>query len=165
MINGFLLFFQEKAVLILGAILGTTTVFYLFWLVPRFPALKDYAMPMIYVGAVVGVPFVLAPNILLSSWAIATLFALVVYQNLTSFAYFEERKPIRRKIVTVIGSLSLFIYIFLFSGNSAYPNSLALIFALISITNSLVIANERRFEKHYRWILDVLLFLPLLILF
>jgi hypothetical protein len=164
-INGFLLFFQEKAVLILGAVLGITSVFYLFWLVPRFPKLKDYTMPMIYVGAVVGVPFVLAPSITLSSWAIAIVFLFVVYQNLTTFAYFETRNPVRRRIVTIIGSFSLFIYIFLFSGNTAYPNLLALLFALISIANSFVIANEKRFEKHYRWILDVLLFLPLIILF
>lgn len=164
-INGFLLFFQEKSVLILGAVLGTTTVFYLFWLVPRFPRLKDYAMPMIYVGAVVGVPFVLAPNIMLSSWALAALFALVVYQNLATFAYFEEKIPARRKIVTAIGSVSLFIYLFLFSGNMAYPNKLALIFAVISIANSFIIANEQRFASKYRWLLDLLLFLPLLILF
>lgn len=164
-INGFLLFFQSKEVLILGACLGLTTLFYLFYLVPNFPKLKDYAMPLIYVGAVVGVPFVEAPSIQLSSWVLGFLFFMLVYQNLATFAYFEERSASRRKRVTFLGSVSLFLFIFLFAGGLEYQNKLAFILAIISITNSFVIAKADYFEKSYRWILDGLLFLPLILLF
>lgn len=163
-VNAFLLFFQSKEVMIYGGITGTAVLLYLVWIVPRYPRAKDYIMPLIYVTAVVGVPFVSASSINLSAWLVALMFALLVYQNLTAFAYFEQGKTSRRKTVTLIGALNLFLFILFFSGNMEYVNRLALVFAAVSVIYSLIINNESRFSGHYRWIMDTLLFLPLLIL-
>lgn len=160
----FFLFFQSKEILIYGSITGAAVLLYLIWVVPRFPGAKDYVMPLIYLSAVVGVPFVAAPAITLSAWIIALMFALVVFQNLTSFAYFEQGKPLKRKTVTWLGAINLFLFILFFSGSREFPTKLALIFTLISVFYSFIISNEKRFSARYRWIMDTLLFLPLLIL-
>ncbi len=163
-VNIFLLFFQSKEVILHGAVTGTFVLLYLAWMVPRYPKAKDYIMPVLYLAAVVGVPFVSASSITLSAWLIAFMFALLVFQNLTSFAYFEQGKRIKRKTVTYIGALNLFLFIVFFSGSAEYVNRLALIFTAISVVYSFIINNEKRFSVRYRWIMDGLLFLPLLIL-
>jgi len=163
-VNIFLLFFQSREVIIYGLITGTFVLLYLWWIVPRYPKAKDYIMPLIYLAAVVGVPFVSASSINLSAWLIAFMFALLVFQNLTSFAYFEQGKTSKRKTVTWLGALNLFLFIVFFSGNTEYVNRLALVFTGISVFYSFIINNEKRFSARYRWIMDGLLFLPLLIL-
>ncbi|WP_367914849.1 hypothetical protein [Leadbetterella sp. DM7] len=163
-INIFLLFFQSREVIVYGVITGALVLLYLVWIVPRYPKAKDYSMPLIYLAAVVGVPFVSAPSVTLSAWLIAFMFALLVFQNLTSFAYFEQGKASKRKTVTVMGALNLFLFIVFFSGSTEYVSRLALIFTGISVFYSFIINNEKRFSARYRWIMDGLLFLPLLIL-
>lgn len=163
-VNAFLLFFQSKEVIIYGALTGVAVLVYLVWVVPRYPRAKDYIMPLIYITAVVGVPFVSASSITLSAWFVALMFALLVYQNLTAFAYFEQGKNSKRKTVTFIGALNLFLFLLFFSGNMEYVNRLALVITGISVVYSLIISNERRFSGHYRWVMDSLLFFPLLIL-
>lgn len=163
-LNIFLLFFQTREVIFFGLITGTAVILYLVWVVPRYPGVKDYIMPLIYLAAVVGVPFVSASSITLSAWLAAFMFALLVFQNLTSFAYFEQGKNSKRKTVTYLGALNLFLFILFFSGNREFVNRLALIFTLISVFYSFIINNEKRFSARYRWIMDILLFLPLLIL-
>ncbi len=163
-VNVFLLFFQSGEVILFGGITGTVVLLYLAWIVPRYPQAKDYIMPLIYVTAVVGVPFVSASSITLSAWLTAFMFALTVFQNLAAFAYFEQGKKAKRKTVTYIGAFNLFLFILFFSGNTEYVNRLALIFAGVSVFYSLIINNEKRFSGHYRWIMDSLLFLPVLIL-
>lgn len=163
-VNIFLLFFQSGEVIRYGVVTGAATLLYLAWLVPRYPRAKDYTMPLIYLAAVVGVPFVSASSVTLSAWLIALLFTLVVFQNLTAFAYFEQGKTIKRKTVTFLGGLNLFLFILFFSGSREYSSRLALVFTLISVFYSFIINNEKRFSARYRWIMDTLLFLPLLIL-
>ncbi|MBX2953194.1 MAG: hypothetical protein KF870_11860 [Leadbetterella sp.] len=163
-VNLFLLFFQSRGVILYGAVTGTLVLLYLAWIVPRYPKAKDYIMPLIYLAAVVGVPFVSASSITLSAWLIAFMFALLVFQNLTAFAYFEQGKTRKRKTVTYLGGLNLFLFIVFFSGGTEFVNRLALLFTGISLAYSLIINNERRFSVHYRWVMDSLLFLPLLIL-
>src|SRR5690606_27176430 len=97
----------------------------------------------------------------LSAWIIALMFALLVFQNLTSFAYFEQEKPLKRKTVTWLGAINLFLFILFFSGSREFPTKLALIFTLISVFYSFIISNENRFSAPYRCIMDALLFLPL----
>ena len=160
----FLVFFQSKNIILYGVITGAFVLLYLGWIVPRYPKAKDYFMPLIYLAAVVGVPFVSASSITMSAWVIAFMFALVVFQNLTSFAYFEQGKAGKRKTVTWLGALNLFLFIVFFSGNTDFVNRLALIFAGISVVYSFMINNEARFSARYRWLMDGLLFLPLLIL-
>src|SRR5690606_13545469 len=84
-VNVFLLFFQSGEVILFGGITGAVVLLYLAWIVPRYPQAKDYIMPLIYVTAVVGVPFVSASSITLSAWLTAFMFALTVFQNLTAF--------------------------------------------------------------------------------
>ncbi len=163
-VNIFLLFFQSRNIIVYGALTGASVLLYLAWIVPRYPRAKDYTMPLIYLAAVVGVPFVTATSINLSAWLIAFLFTLVVFQNLTSFAYFEQGKASKRKTVTYLGALNLFLFILFFSGSREFSSRLALIFTLISVFYSFIINNEKRFSARYRWIMDTLLFLPLLIL-
>ncbi len=160
----FLLFFQSKEVILFGIITGAAVLLYLVWVVPRYPKAKDYIMPLIYLAAVVGVPFVSASSVTLSAWLTAFMFSLLVFQNLTSFAYFEQGKDSKRKTVTYMGGLNLFLFILFFSGNMEYVNRLALIFTGISVFYSFIINNKTRFSARYRWIMDTLLFLPLLIL-
>lgn len=163
-INTFLLFFQSKEIIYFGVATGMGVGIYLMWVVPRYPNAKDYVMPLLYVAAVVGVPFVSASSIGLSAWLTAFIFTLLVFQNLTSFAYFEQGKTIKRRAVTYMGGVNIFLFILFFSGNTAYVNRLALIFTGISVFYAFIINNEKRFSVRYRWIMDTLLFLPLLIL-
>lgn len=160
----FLLFFQTKEVILYGVLIATAVVLYLAVVVPRYPGVKDYIMPLIYLSAVVGVPFVTASSITLSAWLAAFMFALLVFQNLTAFAYFEKGKNSKRKTVTLLGAVNLFLFILFFSGNWEFVNRLAFVLTLISVFYSFIINNEKRFSVRYRWIMDILLFLPLLIL-
>lgn len=161
----FLLVLQPLQILVYGSVLSAFIVFYLWFIVPKFPKLKSLLMPLIYVAVVVGVPFVLASSINLSSWVVAFVFLIVVYQNLLTFDYFEDKisNAKNRKWVTYLGAFNLFIAISLFVGNSGYTNHLGCIFAAISLAYSFIINNETRFRDNYRWLMDGLLFLPILI--
>ncbi|MCD8539627.1 MAG: hypothetical protein LRY55_07545 [Leadbetterella sp.] len=163
-VNIFLLFFQSKEIILYGALTGAAVVLYLVGIVPRYPRAKDYIMPLIYVAAVVGIPFVTASSVTLSAWVTAGMFALLVFQNLSAFAYFEQGTEGKRRTVTFIGAFNFFLFILLFSGNMEYVNRLAIVFAGISALYSLIVNNEKRFSVHYRWMMDTLLFLPLFIL-
>lgn len=163
-LNIFLLFFQPKEILFFGGAVTGFVLIYLYIIVPKIPQAKDFLMPLIYTLAVVGVPYVQMSSISLSSWIVGFMFLLIVHQNLLAFSYFEDLTlHKRRKATNYIAALCLFLFVLLFTGGWEYPNKLALILTLISVTYSLIVSNEERFKNNFRWIMDGLLFLPLIL--
>lgn len=164
-ISAALLFFQPLNVTIYGAILGVIVILYLAVIVPKQPQSKDFFMPLIYTLAVVGVPYVVSSSVNFSSWLVAGLFLIVVYQNLFTFSHFESNNNKKRKSVNYLAGLSIFIFIVFFSNGWEYVNKLALIFTVISVAYSFICSNNQKFENSYRWLMDSLLFFPLLVVF
>lgn len=175
-LSGILIFFQPKEITYFGLIISGLVVFYFFVVSRKWPMSKEWFMPLIYTSAVVGVPFTLSSSLNLSSWLLGFMMFLVVIQNSLSFSYFEfsenpnlqnicqKIKPHQiRKIINYTASLNLFIAIYFFGSELYYPNKLSFVFASISIITSLLVLNEKKFQQNYRWIIDGLLFLPLLI--
>jgi hypothetical protein len=168
--------FQPFILSVYGIILLLVVVFYVYFISPKYPFLKELIMPIIYTAAVVGVPFVLNSSISLSSWILALMFFGVVIQNAFSFSFFESeegqdvqnicRKIGRRntrKVINYVSSLNIFLVIFFFGNQVHYPNLLAFVFVTISILTSLIVANPSKFRDNYRCIIDSLLFLPLIV--
>ena len=160
----------------LGIVLLMGLYYFLLKKTKNFKFYKELAMPFIYVLAIVGLPFYMSSSINLSSWFLAGMFLLVIFQNMFAFSYFEyvENQNVEnickkisvgsiRKIINYSGSINLFIVIFLFSNGASYSNQLAFVFLAISVFTSLIVALPDKFQKHYRWIIDGLLFFPLFI--
>ena len=168
--------FQPFILNVYGLILLVAVGLYVFFISPKFPILKEFFMPIIYTAAVVGVPFVLNSSISVSSWILALMFFGIVIQNAFSFSYFESVEDQKsenicrkigqkntRRVINYVTSLNIFLVIFFFGNQFHYPNLLAFIFTTISIFTSLVVANSSKFRNNYRWVIDSLLFLPLII--
>ncbi|MCF8325023.1 MAG: hypothetical protein K9I84_08695 [Leadbetterella sp.] len=168
--------FQPFILNIYGIILLVVVVFYVYFLSPKYPFLKELFMPIIYIAAVVGVPFVLNSSISFSSWILALMFFGVVIQNALSFSLFESEEGHdtenicskigqrnTRKVINYVTSLNIFLVIFFFANQLHYPNLLSFILVTISISTSLIVVNSFRFRDNYRWIIDSLLFLPLVV--
>jgi hypothetical protein len=168
--------FQPFILNIYGVFILVVVLFYIYFISPRFPFLKEIFMPIIYTLAVVGVPFVLNSSISFSSWILASMFFGVVLQNAFSFSYFEHEEnqysenicrkmgPKKAKnIINYLTSFNIFIVIFFFGNQLYYPNLLAFVFATISLLTSLIVANSPKFKNNYRLVIDGLLFLPLVL--
>ena len=169
-INLFLLFFEPEKIVIGGALLALIVTLYLLYIVPIMPGLKELTMPGIFGIGVIFAPFILSPAILMSSWLLALMFFLTLYQNLFSFTFFEQsdspEKSLKwKKIINWMGALNLFLFITFFLKGIEYNNAFALIITIISAGNSLIVAYSEKFKNNYRWIMDGLLFLPLLLIF
>lgn len=169
--------FQPVALNVYGLLLLVIVDFYVYFISPKYPILKEIFMPIIYTAAVVGVPFVLNSSISFSSWILALIFFGIVIQNAFSFSYFESVEDQKsenicrkigqkntRRVINYLTSLNMFLVIFFFGNQILYPNLLSFTFATISILTSLVVANSSKFRNNYRWVIDSLLFLPLIIL-
>lgn len=169
--------FQPVALIVYGLLLLVIVGFYVYFISPKYPILKEFFMPIIYTAAVVGVPFVLNSSISFSSWILALIFFGIVIQNAFSFSYFESVEDQKsenicrkigqkntRRVINYLTSLNMFLVIFFFGNQILYPNLLSFTFATISILTSLVVANSSKFRNNYRWVIDSLLFLPLIIL-
>lgn len=167
-LNAFLLFYQPKELLIYGGVLSGIVILYLTIVVSQFPKLKDAIMPLLYTAAVAGIPFLLSKSIFMSSWVVGLMFFIVVIQNLHAFSYFESKtfaeNSKKRKVVTLLGAINVFLFIIFFWGSFEFANKLALIFTIISVIYSYIVSNTHRFDKKYRWVMDALLLLPLVIL-
>jgi hypothetical protein len=175
-ISGILVFFQPKEIIYFGLLIASFVIFYFLVISRKWPFLKEWFMPLIYTLAVVGVPFTLSSSLNLSSWILGFMMLVVATQNALSFSYFEfsenpknqnicqKIKPHKiRKIINYAASLNLFLAIYFFGSELYYSNQLSFVLAGISIINSLLVINEKKFMTNYRWIIDGLLFLPLLI--
>lgn len=175
-ITAIIALFQPFILNIYGIILLVVVGFYVYYISPKYPFLKELFMPIIYIAAVVGVPFVLNSSISFSSWILAFMFFGVVVQNAFSFSYFESIEDENsenicrkigqkntRKVINYLTSLNIFLVIFFFGNQIHYPNLLAFVFAFVSILTSLVVANSSKFRDSYRLIIDSLLFLPLIV--
>jgi hypothetical protein len=169
-------FFQPIQLTIYGFLIILLTCFYLYFVSPKFPFLKEFFMPIIYSLAVVGVPFVLNSSISLSSWILGIMFFGITIQNTFSFSFFENLKKESldnickkigttntRKVINYITAFNIFVVIFFFSNQTNYPNLLGFVLVFISLATSLVVAAAPKFRNNYRWIIDGLLFLPLII--
>lgn len=174
----FLLFFQKKEVIVYGTFLAAIVVFYLRFVVVKFPKLKNLSIVAVYVAVVVGVPFVSISSVNASSWVVAGMFVVVVLQNLFSIVFYEirtgEAEPNTllftnenkaRKTVLLLASINVFVFIILYSSLQTYVDALAGIFAVVSLASSYIVSKEGRFTDSYRVVLDSLLFLPALVLF
>jgi hypothetical protein len=175
-ITAIIALFQPFILNVYGIILLVVVVFYVYFISPKYPFLKELFMPIIYTAAVVGVPFVLNSSISFSSWILSLMFLGLVIQNAFSFSLFESEEGQNtenicskigqkntRKVINYVTSLNIFLVIFFFGNQFHYPNLLAFVFATISILTSLVVANSSKFKNNYRWIIDSLLFLPLIV--
>ncbi|MCP9765229.1 hypothetical protein [Lacihabitans soyangensis] len=172
-----IIFFQPLNLIIYGFFIIILAGFYLYFISPKFPYLKEIFMPFIYTLAVVGVPFVLDSSISLSSWILGLMFFGITIQNTFSFSFFEfleneseenicKKIGIRntRKVINYITALNIFVVIFFFSNQINYPNLLGFVLVTISLVTSLIVAAAPKFKNNYRWLIDSLLFLPLIIL-
>jgi hypothetical protein len=172
-----IIFFQPLNLIIYGFFIIILAGFYLYFISPKFPYLKEIFMPFIYTLAVVGVPFVLDSSISLSSWILGLMFFGITIQNTFSFSFFEfleneseenicKKIGIRntRKVINYITALNIFVVILFFSNQINYPNLLAFVLVTISLITSLIVAAAPKFKNNYRWLIDSLLFLPLIIL-
>lgn len=168
--------FQPFILNTFGIILLGVVGFYVYFISPKYPFLKELFMPIIYTAAVVGVPFVLSSSINFSSWILALMFLGIVIQNAFSFSYFESEEEQSsenickkigqkntRRVINYVTSLNIFLVIFFFGNQFHYPNLLAFALVTISIFTSLIVANSSKFRNNYRWIIDSLLFLPLIV--
>lgn len=167
-VNIFLLFFEPIAVILGGGIITLLIIIYLTIIVPKWPRLKEFTMPFLFATAVLFAPFLLSRSITLSTWVLGLMFLLIIYQNLFIFKAFEEESEQMditkwRKRANYPAMINLFIYIVLFISQFHYPNQLALIITIISIVNSAILSYSNKFRNNYRWILDGLLLLPLLL--
>ncbi|MCP9769846.1 hypothetical protein EGI22_18225 [Lacihabitans sp. LS3-19] len=171
-----ILFFQPRQIIYFGLIVSGFVVFYFLVVSRRWPLSKEWFMPAIYTAAVVGVPFTLSSSLNLSSWLLGFMLFLVVIQNSLSFSYFEYAENPKsqnickkmssntvRKIINYTVSINLFIAIYFFGSELYYPNKLSFVLAAISLVTSLLVIFEKKFRTNYRWIIDGLLFLPLII--
>lgn len=169
-------FFQPAILNIYGAVLVVVVGIYVYFISPRFPFSKEIFMPVIYCSAVVGVPFLMNSSISLSSWILAFMFFGVIVQNAFSFSYFEYSddnnstnicKKIglnnTRRVINYIASINVFIVIFFFANQLYFANLLSFIIVGISFLTSLIVANHEKFKNNYRWMIDGLLFLPLIV--
>jgi 4-hydroxybenzoate polyprenyltransferase len=171
-----LTFFQSKEIIIYGGLMSLLVLGYLFFVIKKWPFLKEFLMPAIYTAAVVGIPFVSTSSIGLSSWILGFMFLLLTLQNAFAFSYFEalegnnspnisnkmgEQKT--RKVVNWLTSVQILIVVVFFSSQTNYPNLLSFVLLAISVSTSLIMANAPKFTKSYRWIVDGLLFLPLVV--
>lgn len=170
-------FYQPLKLIVFGLVLGAFVLIYLYYVTQRWPFLKEIFMPLIYTLAVVGVPFTLNKSISSSSWFLGIMFFGVTFQNALSFSYFETREDkniqnlttklgekATRKVINIIAAFQIFVVIIFFSSQTYYPNLLSFVLVSISITTSLIVANAALFQKNYRWVIDALLFLPLVII-
>jgi hypothetical protein len=170
-------FFQPTKLIVYGLILGIFVLIYLYYITQRWPFLKEIFMPLIYTLAVVGVPFTLNSSISFSSWLLGFMFFGAILQNSLSFSYFETivdkniqnlttkmGEKASRRVINLIAAFQIFVVIIFFSSQAYYPNLLSFVLVFISITTSLVVANSALFQKNYRWVIDALLFLPLVII-
>jgi hypothetical protein len=104
------------------------------------------------------------------------MFFLIVIQNVFAYSWFEfvledkkdnivnelnENKI--RKIITYLGGVNIFIFLLLFTGSIELNSKFAFSLGLVSIFISLCVANSKRIKNHYRWIIDLLFFLPLIV--
>lgn len=169
-------FFQPLNLVIYGFLVTLLSVFYLYFISAKLPYLKEIFMPFIYSLAVVGVPFVLSSSISLSSWILGIMFLGITIQNTFSFSFFEyiENESSdniclkigsrnTRKVINYITAVNIFVVIFFFSNQTNYPNLLGFVLVTISLANSLIVAAAPKFKNNYRWLIDGLLFLPLII--
>lgn len=175
-ITAIIALFQPIILNVYGIILLTVVGFYVYFISPKYPILKELFMPVIYTAAVVGVPFVLNSSISFSSWILALMFLGIVIQNAFSFSYFESVEDQNsenicrkigqkntRKVINYTTSLNIFLVILFYGNQFHYPNMLSFVFVAISILTSLIVANSSKFRNNYRWIIDSLLFLPLIV--
>ncbi len=175
-ISAVITFFQPHQLIIYGFLIILLAGFYLFFISSKFPHFKEIFMPVIYCLAVVGVPFVLNTSISLSSWILGLMFLGLTLQNTFSFSLFEFLDSdsaenicskigisATRKAINYISAFNIFVVIFFFSNQANYPNLLGFVLVTISLTTSLIVANSSKFAKKYRWLIDGLLFLPLVI--
>jgi hypothetical protein len=171
-----IVFFQPLQLTIYGFLIILLSGFYLYFISPKLPFLKEIFMPVIYTLAVVGVPFVLNSSISLSSWILGIMFFGITIQNTFSFSFFEnlEKESLdnickkigttnTRKVINYITAFNIFVVIFFFSNQTNYPNLFGFVLVVISLATSLVVAAAPKFRNNYRWIIDGLLFLPLII--
>ena len=171
-----IVFFQPFNLIIYGFSITILAGFYLYFISPKFPYLKEIFMPFIYTLAVVGVPFVLNSSISLSSWILGLMFFGIALQNTFSFSLFEfyaneSEKNIcskigiatTRRVINYITAVNIFVVIFFFSNQTNYPNLLGFVLLTISIATSLIVAQATKFKHNYRWLIDGLLLLPLVI--
>lgn len=146
----------------------------------KFQWVKEPITAIFYTLAIVGVAFVLLPNIYLSSWILAFLFFLVVSQNLLVFSFFEFLNlPHNKNTVTSFGQkwskklirwisiVVLSTVIFFFSGEWNYNSQVAFLILLMSLILSFLPAKAQFFiqNERYRWIGDGVFILPILLLF
>jgi hypothetical protein len=175
-ISATIAFFQPLLLNIYGVVLVVVVGVYVYFISPKFPFFKEIFMPIIYCSAVVGVPFLLNPSISFSSWILAFMFLGVVLQNAFSFSYFEfladkhaanicKKIGVKntRRVINYTTGFNIFVVIFFFANQSHFPNLLSFIILTISILTSLISANYNIFKNNYRWIIDGLLFLPLVV--
>lgn len=167
-INVFLLFFEPVAVILGGGIISLFIIIYLAAIVPKWPKLKAVTMPFLFAIAVLFAPFLLSNVITLSTWVLGFMFLLIIYQNLFIFTAFEEENDQKditkwRRSANYLAMINLFVYIIFFSSQFHYLNQLAFVITIIAVFNSAILSFSDKFRNNYRWILDGLLLLPLLL--
>ena len=172
--------FQKMEVLLFGSLISSIVLLY-FLLINKTTNgkyFKEILMPIIYCLAVVGIPFVEKSSINLSEWILAFIFFNLILQNILFFSFKEYSEKVNlenicsiikpnkiRKAINYLGALNIFLVIFFFSGQLDYTQKLAWIFLIVSISMSIILSLPSEYLKNekYRWIIDGLLFLPILI--